>query len=422
VRYENLPIETKQGETHYVEFISNTYFVGSTEVIQCNIRDITTRVSLEKVNRELGMMYQVILRCNQVLLHETTAKELIAQMCNILVSSGGFQAAWVGYTPLTSKDLINPIAFEGIGQAYFDKLNSKIEQNDTNWLVLKGIYSHKLFICQNLQQDEIDITERELTMKYSFNSMAIIPIKSLKMTPYMLVVYGHSNHELTEDLITLLQNLASDIAFGIDNLEAHADHLKIVEKIDHSLNDTIIAISSMVEQRDLYTAGHQHRVAGLAVAIATTMGLSEEQIKGLSMACIVHDIGKIHVPAEILSKPSQLSEAEFEIIKTHSKAGWEVLKNIDFPWPIAEIVYQHHERLDGSGYPRGLKSNDILLESKILMVADVVDAMSTHRPYRPSLGILPALQEIMQHKGTRYDERAVEACIKLIIEKKYEIH
>lgn len=177
----------------------------------------------------------------------------------------------------------------------------------------------------------------------------------------------------------------------------------------------------MVEQRDPYTAGHQRRVANLAVAIAKDMGLSSEQIAGLRMACVVHDIGKIHIPAEILSKPDLLSDAEYEIIKTHPKAGWEVLKNIYFPWPVAEMVYQHHERLDGSGYPRGLKDNEIMLESRILMVADVMDAMSSHRPYRPALGILQALQEIMQHKGSLFDELVVDACVKLFIEKKYEI-
>lgn len=421
VRYENLPIETEQGERYFVEFVSNSYMVGGAKVIQCNIRDITHRVSLEKINGELSMMYQVILRCNQVLLYETTAKALIAQMCKVLVSSGGFQAAWVGFTPVKSENLIHPIAAEGIDNEYFDTMNSNIEKKDPNWLVLKGIYSHELFVCQDLQQDEQDLLERELALKYSFNSMAVIPIKSLKMTPYILVVYGHANYDLTDDLIALLQNLASDIAFGIDNLEAHTDHLKLLEKIDKSLNNTISAIASMVEQRDPYTAGHQRRVADLAVAIATDMGLSSEQIMGLQMACVVHDIGKIHIPAEILSKPNLLTDAEYEIIKTHPKAGWEVLKNIDFPWPVAEMVYQHHERLDGSGYPRGLKDNEILLESRILMVADVVDAMSSHRPYRPSLGIFPALQEIMQHKETLYDERVVDACVKLFIEKKYEI-
>jgi putative nucleotidyltransferase with HDIG domain len=316
---------------------------------------------------------------------------------------------------------IVPIAAEGVGQNYFDQLNLRGEKEEHQGLVARAIYSHQFFVSQDLQHDEHDALARDLALNYRFNSVAVIPMRSLKRIPYILLVYGQSSYELSEDVLTLLKNLASDIVFGIDNLEAHVDHLKLVEKIEKSLDNTISAIASMVEQRDPYTAGHQRRVSNLAVAIATEMGLSMGQIRGLRMACIVHDIGKIHIPAEILSKPSLLSDAEYEIIKTHPKAGWEVLKNIDFLWPVAEIVYQHHERLDGSGYPRGLKRKDILLETCILMVADVVDAMSSHRPYRPALGMLQALQEIMQHKGTLYDERVVDACIKLFVEKNYEI-
>ncbi|MBX9702910.1 MAG: PAS domain S-box protein, partial [Silvanigrellaceae bacterium] len=356
IRYENLPIETKQGERRSVEFISNSYLVAGTKVIQCNIRDITKRVRLERINSELGIMYQVILRCNEILIHESTVNALISQMCKVLVSSGGFLAAWVA-APLKSEDLINPIAAEGIEQKYFDQLNLNVEKKEHKGLVTSAIYSHKLFVSQDLQQDERDPMERQFALKYGINSVVVIPIKSLKMTPHMLVVYGHANRDLTEDILILLKNLASDIAFGIDKLRAHADYLKLADKVGKSLNNTISAIASMVEQRDPYTAGHQRRVSNLAVALATEMGLSSEQIIGLQMACVVHDIGKIHIPAEILSKPGLLSDAEYEIIKTHPKAGWDVLKNIDFPWPVAEIVYQHHERLDGSGYPRGLKDN-----------------------------------------------------------------
>lgn len=139
------------------------------------------------------------------------------------------------------------------------------------------------------------------------------------------------------------------------------------------------------------------------------------------MACVVHDIGKIHVPAEILANPGKLTNAEFDIIKTHCLAGYEVLKEIDFAWPVAEIVYQHHEKLDGSGYPRGLKGDEILLEARILTVADVVEAMWSHRPYRPGFGIFPALQEISRNKGKLFDPRAVEACIRVFMEQSYEL-
>ena len=194
---------------------------------------------------------------------------------------------------------------------------------------------------------------------------------------------------------------------------------------DHQLlncfDKTITALASMVELREHFTTGHQQHVAKLAVAIAAELGLSNDQIQGLHIAGVVHDIGKIHVPSEILSKPGRLTEAEFEIIKTHAKAGWEILKNIDFPWPVAEIVYQHHEKMDGSGYPRQLKAEEILIEARILTVSDVVEGMMSHRPYRPGYGILPALQEISLQKDHYYDSQVVEACIFLFMEKNFEM-
>ena len=420
-RYENLPIETKSGGLNHVEFISNSYLVGDNKIIQCNIRDISNRVKIERFNNELNMMYKIILLCNQVLLHETTVTALIEQMCKILISTGGFLACWVSHAVCESESLIKPIAAEGIDKDYFIKLNKAIESNVNQGLVATAIRLNKLFICQDLENEEQDSNEREYVHNKGYASVAVIPIQSLKKIPYVLVVYGQNPQDLSEDIIVLLKNLAGDIAFGIDNLDAQAAHLSLIEQVEHSLNNTIVAIASMVEQRDPYTAGHQRRVADLAEAIATDMGLSPGQVKGIRMAAVVHDIGKIHVPAEILSKPTTLSEAEFEIIKTHPTAGWEVLKNIDFPWPVAEIVYQHHERLDGSGYPRGLKGDDILLEARIVMVADVVDAMSEFRPYRPALGILPALQEIMKQRGILFDEHVVNTCLKLFLEKNYQI-
>ncbi len=195
---------------------------------------------------------------------------------------------------------------------------------------------------------------------------------------------------------------------------------KSLAKLRKSLIDTADALSAAVESRDPYTAGHQRRVTQLACAIAREMGLPEEQIEGLKIAGLLHDIGKISIPSEILSKPAKLNEIEFELMKSHPSVGYEILKKIDFPWPVAEIVLQHHERLNGSGYPQGLKGDDILLEARILGVADVVEAMSSHRPYRPALGIDKALEEISKNKGILYDPQVVEACLKLFSEKKFK--
>jgi len=191
------------------------------------------------------------------------------------------------------------------------------------------------------------------------------------------------------------------------------------EQLQETLLTTVNALASMVEMKDRYTAGHQPRVAQLACAIAGEMRLSEEQFDGLHMAGLVHDIGKIMVPAEILSKPGPLNEIQYDMVKMHPQAGYDILKGIKFPWPVAQIVLQHHERMDGSGYPQGLPGNDILLEARILAVADVVEAMTSHRPYRPAHHIGEALQEISQHKGVLYDPDVVNACLKLFNKKRF---
>jgi PAS domain S-box-containing protein/putative nucleotidyltransferase with HDIG domain len=185
------------------------------------------------------------------------------------------------------------------------------------------------------------------------------------------------------------------------------------ERIKNTLTQTIQAIAMTFEKRDPYTAGHQTRVADIAVKIAEQMGLSSDRIKGLKLGGTIHDIGKIYVPSEILNRPGRLTNCEFDLIKSHTEVGYDIIKDVNSPWPLADMVAQHHERLDGSGYPKGLTEDDIILEAKILAVADVVEAMATHRPYRAGLGIEKALDEINMHKGLLYDAKVVDICTNL---------
>ena len=194
-----------------------------------------------------------------------------------------------------------------------------------------------------------------------------------------------------------------------------------LESLRKSFGATIRVMVSAVESRDPYTAGHQLRSAHLARTIATEMGLPQDKIDGLRMAGSIHDIGKLSIPAEILSKPTKLTNIEFSLIKEHSRSGYEMLKDVESPWPLAEIVYQHHERMDGSGYPRKLKGDEILVEARIMAVSDVVESIASHRPYRPSLGIDAALEEIEKNKGTLYDADAVDVCLRLFREKGFKL-
>jgi len=180
-----------------------------------------------------------------------------------------------------------------------------------------------------------------------------------------------------------------------EKIELEAALKASLEKMNRVVDETVEALASAVERRDLYTASHQRRVASLACAIAKEMGgIGDDQMKSIKTAAVLHDIGKLYVPFELLNMPSHLKDMEFSLIKSHPQAGCDILKNIEFPWPVARIVQQHHERLDGSGYPAGLRGDGILLEARIIGVADVVEAMSSHRPYRPGKGINAALQEI----------------------------
>jgi PAS domain S-box-containing protein len=194
-----------------------------------------------------------------------------------------------------------------------------------------------------------------------------------------------------------------------------------IERMRKALGATVQAMAMTVETRDPYTAGHQRRVADLSRSIATEMNLPADQIDGIRMAATIHDLGKISVPAEILSKPTKLTALEFSLIKTHPQSGYDILKDIDFPWPVAKIVLEHHERMNGSGYPNGLTGDNLLMESRILAVADVVESMASHRPYRPSLGIKAALEEIEKNRGTLYDHNVTDACLRLFREKGYQL-
>ncbi|MDP2855150.1 MAG: PAS domain S-box protein [Smithellaceae bacterium] len=206
-----------------------------------------------------------------------------------------------------------------------------------------------------------------------------------------------------------------------DRKRAEAELKETLESLRKSFGTIIQVMVSAVESRDPYTSGHQIRSADLARAIATEMELPQDVIEGLRMAGSIHDIGKLSIPAEILSKPTKLTNLEFSLIKEHSRKGYEMLKDVESPWPLAEIVHQHHERMDGSGYPRNLKGEEILIEARILMVADVVEAMASHRPYRPGLGIDAALNEIEKNRGIFYDKTVADACLRLFREKGFKL-
>ena len=249
----------------------------------------------------------------------------------------------------------------------------------------------------------------------------LIPLKNDRKLVGMLLLCRKPSgeHYSTEDR-RLLQTVSQEVAVTIDNARLYDNVRQEHEKLQQTMEGVVHAMSLTVEARDPYTAGHQRRVADLACAIAGEMGFADWQIEGLRITGLLHDVGKLVVPAEILSKPGRINQYEFSIIKTHPEVGYEILKGIEFPWPVTETILQHHERLDGSGYPVGLSDDEITLDAKVLAVADVVEAMSSHRPYRPALGIDRALEEISTERGVLYDAKVVDACLRLFQAGEFE--
>lgn len=284
------------------------------------------------------------------------------------------------------EDLINRSVFDLFAPEYHDRIRERIQT----------LRSHPDTHAEVSQQDMLSLSGQRLPMAVS--------------------AVSYRDEDDSEELAILV--ICRDLGKEIAAQQTIADY---ISRLEDTVFDTAAALSQMVELRDPYTAGHERRVGELAAAIAAEMGYDEDFQRGLRLAGAVHDIGKIQVPAEILTKPTSLTKTEFELVKVHANSGFEVLKDIDFPWPVAEVAHQHHERLDGSGYPQGLAGEDILIEARITAVADVVESMSSHRPYRPALGVDKALAEIESGAGTRYDVNVANACLTLFREKNYTV-
>jgi putative nucleotidyltransferase with HDIG domain len=264
----------------------------------------------------------------------------------------------------------------------------------------------------------VSLTSRDRQILENNGIELLVPLKSDGHLAAMLFLSNKITHEpYSNEERRLLQMVSADVAINIDNANLYENIKRNHSELQKAMDGVIHAMSLVVGSRDPYTAGHQRRVAELARAIAKEMRLSEWQIRGIYIAGLLHDVGKISVPSEILSKPGKINATEFSIIKNHCQVGYEILQKIDFPWPVTRAILQHHERLDGSGYPEGLSGKDIVLEARILAVADVVEAMSSHRPYRPALGLSSALEEISRASG---DSDVVEACLRLLNGKEPE--
>ena len=277
---------------------------------------------------------------------------------------------------------------------------------------------HKPAVIPDIYKD--DRVPHDLYKPTFVHDMAMVPIRT--SNPLGAIgCYWSSPHEVSPFQLRLLQILANMTAVAMENIQHELELANRATLLEKAFESTLLSISKMVDLRDTYTAGHQRRVGEISRHIGEAMGFSPEHCQALNWAGFIHDAGKIGVPAEILTKPTKLSDIEFKLVQSHSEIGSELLKDVKMPYHIAEVVLQHHERMDGSGYPKGLRGEEILMDARILAVADVFEAMVSHRPYRAALGYEAALAELTAHKNTKYDAQVVDCLTKLVLQEGYQI-
>ena len=357
--------------------------------------------------------------------HSTDA--LLQCICEAITHQSPYVFAWVGIAEDGPGKKIQIAASAGSAAGYLDGLHLSWSADQpwgrgpTGICIRTGV----LQLVNDTEKSPAFDAWRTRSRKFGVRSSVSVPLRIEGVWRGALIVYGARPNIFEAAPIQVFQHLSEQIVHGVRALEQqmalHAglvDLAKAQEKLAEALTAAVTAIVTAMELRDPYTAGHESRVAEIACAIGKEMGLSTNQLQGLRMAAMVHDIGKISIPTEILTKPAKLSKEEYDLIKTHPEAGYSILRDIPFTWPVAEIVRQHHEKLDGSGYPYGLKVDAILPEAKILAVADIVEAMASDRPYRAKLGLDVALAEIKALSGTLLDANAVRVCTDLFREKR----
>ena len=403
--------------------------VNNQQLVQATIRDISQRKQSESRLRHLNRALQTLSKTNHILVHARDEADLLDAICRVIVEVGGYRLAWVGFAQYDDARSVQPVAQYGFAEGYLDSLRISWQDDEygrgpTGTAIRTG----KPAIAQDIHSDPKFAPWRKQAEQHGYASSIALPLNKDGHTFGALNIYSAEPDAFNDEELTLLIELAADVSFGIHTQRMHIEHTQLAEersghkeRLENVLLQTIQAITVMLEKRDPYTAGHQRRSSNLAIAIAEEMKLDPVRIEGIRFGTMIHDIGNIFVPSEILNRPGNLSESELNIVRSHPEIGHDIVKDIDFPWPVAQMILNHHERLDGSGYPAGLKGDAIPLEARIIAVVDVVEAMLSHRPYRPALGLKSALQELRDNRGSKYDERVVDACLRVFTEKGFTL-
>lgn len=394
--------------------------VGQTLYYQGFLENLSEKKRLEQKLKGHIREIQLLSEMNNALLHATNEENLLREYCRIVVETGGYRMAWVGFAHAGPEKRVVPVAHYGHEDGYLKTANVTWDETDHGrGAIGQAIRTGQITVVDPLPEDARMLPWRDEAVRCGYKSIIAIPFGLSEGRMACLTAYGSGTNTWSPTELRLMEQIAAALGFGITTVRTAIARDRYQRDLHSSLEQTIEVISETIDQRDPYTSGHQRRVADLCARIGEKLGLDPYRIQGLRLAATIHDLGKIGIPAEILVKPGQLTRIQFDLIKEHARLGYDIVKNVTFPWPIGDIILQHHERLDGSGYPQGLREDAILLEARILAVADTVEAMGSHRPYRATRGIDAALAEVVAAKGTLYDPDAVDACVALFQQNGY---
>jgi PAS domain S-box-containing protein len=417
----------KDGTEFPIEIMLSPLESAEGILVTAAIRDITVQKEREHRIKAQNWALRAYADAALALAPARNSQDLLRAVCEAITSESIYVLAFIGIAEDGPGRPVRVAAATGSAAGYLDGMHLSWAEDEQTGKAAMGvcIRTGKMQNVFDTETSETYAPWRERARQYGIRSVVCIPLQVENGWRGVLNIYAAHPNAFEAPAIEVFQHLAEQIvhaAHALDQgLAIHAGQIVLKNtqrQLTEALSAMVAPMVAAMEMRDPYTAGHESRVADIAVAIGTKMGWSEERLHGLRVAAQVHDIGKISIPAEILTKPTRLSAGEWGLIREHPETGYTILKDIPFAWPIAEIVHQHHERLNGSGYPLGLKEDAILPEAKVLAVADVVEAMASHRPYRPAIKLNIVLKQIERDAGSLLDAEAVRVCAALFREKR----
>lgn len=410
------------GVTRDMEVWCSAFTANKKNLLHCILHDVTARHEVEQALKRANRGLNALAASNRAIIMTRDRATLLFEVCNSLVKTAGYDMVWIGEVEQDSGRAVKPMMSCGDTMGYLDEIrvtwaDEPLGRGPTGTAARTG----QPQTIMDVEAAPTFAPWRDAARRSGFRSSVAFPLFDAGRVTHVLTIYSREPGTFDADELKFLGTLAGDLSYALrvlDSLTKYEDsekgRIEALARLSEALTRTVMALALTIEKRDPYTAGHQQRVAGLAVAIAHRLNLSDQRVEGVRLGALLHDIGKISIPAEILVKPGRFSPEEFELVKGHCQSGYEIIKDIPFDWPIGRIALEHHERLDGGGYPRGLKGDQICLEARIISVADVAEAITSHRPYRPALGLEAAIVEIEKGRGVAFDADVVDACLSIL--------